>query len=171
VRANFVQVTNIIPGDLGGKNEQQQQRANVPPIIDYMDLMRSGLYPLIQHTNCYQPTATTRDVGSAPAKTWTWIAADRTIGGHLRWSGQFTLKGIVEPICEGDNLQVEDLVYHIEQVSHSMNVNQNNGSITWETSLVVTNGVPSDGQPVPDQAPELLDAYVTANATLGGDDD
>ena len=93
------------------------------------------------------------------------MAADRVFGGHLKWSGQFVVKGIQEPICEGDNLQVEDLVYHIEQVAHIMNMTPQ-GGITWDTQLTVTNGVPADGQPVPDMSPELFDVYVQADSDI-----
>jgi hypothetical protein len=138
---NMVHLTNISP--VAGPYELAFQRANVRPVLDVNDQWRSGLRPMIQTTNTFPPT-TAGSNKTGPAQYWTDLAADRLFGFHLRWSGQIDMKGIQEPICIGDNLQVLDTVYHIEQVTHNMRVDER-GGIAFSTSLAVSAGINENG--------------------------
>jgi len=75
---------------------------------------------------------------------WTKKRADWMFNGHLKLSGSVSLQGIVEPICEGDNVQINDIVYHIESVSHNCSINSN-GIKTFTTALQLSNGLYSKG--------------------------
>jgi hypothetical protein len=49
--------------------------------------------------------------------------------------------GIESPICEGDNLEFEGIVYHIESVNHSCAIDPGSGMRHWATTLTLTNGL------------------------------
>jgi hypothetical protein len=56
-------------------------------------------------------------------------------------NGTFVCVGIQAPIAIGDNLEFEDVVYHIEQVVHSCSVNPANGIKTFRTIISVSQGI------------------------------
>ena len=61
----------------------------------------------------------TVDRASYNSPEWARIHADAVIGGHLKMNGTFVCAGIPDPIAVGDNLEFEDVVYHIEQITHT----------------------------------------------------
>lgn len=153
MRLNYLQLKARTPNQ--APIDLPLQRALWDPIADQADIERSGLYPYISTTNTLAPlveNAGLDDEGTAAGiKIWNHILADQMMGGHLKYSGSLQMRGIQEPICEGDNLEIDNLVYHIEGVSHSMWINGQGGGMSFTTTCHISNGVPADGSAaVPD---------------------
>jgi hypothetical protein len=140
LRINFVQTfARILQGGALG-SDYTLESANHNYQYDLNDIQRSGLRPAV--------TASMFDIyGSLAARTsfnspiWSKIHADALIGGHLKLSGSFLCAGIPDPIAVGDNLEFEDVVYHIEQVVHMCSINPGNGIKTFRTAISVSNGL------------------------------
>jgi hypothetical protein len=81
------------------------------------------------------------DVLVKSAPIWARILGDALIGGHLRMNGTFNCIGITEPITVGDNLEVDHVVYHIEQVMHKCAINPMTGVKSFRTSIKASHGV------------------------------
>lgn len=109
-----------------------------PPVRDDLDIMRSGLKPYMATVECWVDD----QIGKAPS-VWMNLVADWTIGSHLTLNGSITTLGIQSPICEGDNVEFDGVVYHIEGVTHQAGMNGSNKS--WTTTLQLTNGMRVDG--------------------------
>ena len=63
-------------------------------------------------------------------------------------SGTINFVGIPQPIAVGDNLQFDNVVYHIEQVSHVAAISQD-GKKMFRTTVVLSNGMAlTNGQQV-----------------------
>jgi hypothetical protein len=161
MHANFIHITNISPR--AGPTEHTIQRANVNPENDINDVLRSGLRSVLQTTNTF-PLTTDGPNKHGPASFWTAMAADRMMGFHLRWGGQITLKGIRHPICVGDNVQVLDILYHIEGVTHNMTI-QPDGKINFETVLQVSAGIPAKGT-LAENIQDSLDTQIAATVEV-----
>ena len=107
------------------------------PIFDEVDMARSGVRGLMQTVACHF-----NDELKAP-KSWMNAIADWSFGSQFTLNGSVQCYGIQSPIAEGDNLELEDLVYHIESVMHF-------GEITpdalkhFRTTLSLSNGMPID---------------------------
>jgi len=135
-RMNFVQVftNNQI---LGSEGDAAQQIAAGNFIVDDGDIQRNGLRPYVVTSNFDFPTKTNKKLR---ANDWAKIVSDWVIDGHLKESGTFVFQGIQEPICVGDNLEFDNVVYHIESVRDMMSVGAN-GIKTWRTTIRVSSGV------------------------------
>lgn len=112
-------------------------RNQVDPSFDPVDVNRNGLYGMITTIN-----STTSAAAGTQNAFYTQLMADCLIHGHLRMSGTVSAKGIQAPIAVGDNLEFDDGVYHIEGVTHSMQVSSGNGKRTFNTTISVSHGVP-----------------------------
>jgi hypothetical protein len=125
------------------------QLVRSPPIRDDHDARRGGLRPDIQTVAC---GIEDQQLG---AKKWNEIRADILMGQHLTLTGTFNLVGIQEPICEGDNFEYDDVVFHIETVVDTCSIDER-GNTHWMTTLHVTHGVQAHPEPllevVPDEA-------------------
>jgi hypothetical protein len=121
-----------------------------PPIVDFLDIARSGLKPYMQTVSCALPDLIRiendgQDGKSidSNARVWMEAIADWTMGSHLSLNGTIELAGIQEPIAEGDNLEFEGVAYHIE--SFSINCSESsNGDKNFTTTLSLSNGMPID---------------------------
>lgn len=103
--------------------------------LDEHDIKRNGLRMDMQTIS-----SAVSDQASGPQR-WMEIRADYVIDQQLTLTGTFTLVGIQAPICEGDNIEFENQIFHIESVSHSVAIDQN-GTKGFSTSLRVTHGTP-----------------------------
>lgn len=110
-----------------------------PPISDDIDIARSGLHPYMTTVAC----GLGGQIDTRPGE-WMELVADWTIGSQFTLNGSITIKGISAPICEGDNIQFEDGVYHIESVTHSCTQDTSSGNRHFYTTLEVTNGMRID---------------------------
>ena len=107
-------------------------------LFDREDVRRSGLRPYIFNSTMDEIPQNNRDSFRSPI--WAKIIGDAVMGGHLKLNGTITCIGIVEPICVGDNLELNDVVYHIEQVTHTCN-QEAEGKKTFRTTLALSHGV------------------------------
>ena len=49
--------------------------------------------------------------------------------------------GIVDPIAVGDNLELDGVVYHIEQLAHTASISGQNGMKIFRTNISLSSGV------------------------------
>jgi hypothetical protein len=139
-RVNYVQVyTRSISANNDKNRTEQTGVGNF--VADVDDIRRNGL-------KTYLATASFDWSGESgkptKAKTWAKLVADWVINGNLRESGVISCVGIQEPIAVGDNIELGGVVYHIEGVSHHMEINRGNGSKTFRTTLSVSFGTHLD---------------------------
>lgn len=71
---------------------------------------------------------------------WAKILADWKFNGHLKLRGTLRTLGITEPICEGDNIEVNGIVLHIDSLTLQGTLGQD-GRKSFTTSLSVSNGI------------------------------
>lgn len=150
-RINFVQYF--------GKSTVGQNGADIAVEIaqknyayDIDDVQRSGLRPYVVTTQFDEPTTTNKEYRS-PA--WAQIVGDALIGGHLKMNGQITCAGIVDPIAVGDNLQLDSIVYHIEEITHTASISVQDGRKTFRTNISLSSGVSTASSPKGTRYPEM----------------
>ncbi len=137
-RINFVQFY-VQPGGDGKKDGFiAAQTADGNYAYDINDVMRSGLRPHVVTTNFDDLTILKE---TKVGRKWAQILGDALIGGHLKMNGTIECVGIVEPIAVGDNLEHDQVVFHIEEVTHSCAINPSTGLKTFRTTLKLSNGV------------------------------
>jgi hypothetical protein len=66
------------------------------------------------------------------------------IGSQYTLNGTIQSIGIYAPICEGDNTEWDNVVYHIESVTHNVAISEA-GARVFTTTLSLCNGLRSDG--------------------------
>jgi hypothetical protein len=134
LRFNFIHVQ----GEDGQKSTNKTGAfVRDPPVRDELDICRSGLRPYMQTVHC-SPV----DVVNRGAGVWQYILSDILMGQHLTLTGTVETYGIPQPICPGDNLEHDGVVFHIESVNHSFQMAAN-GTKTFSTSLALSHGVSS----------------------------
>jgi hypothetical protein len=125
-----------------------------PPIRDDLDIARSGLRPHMQTIPCAP-----EDTRNGSPKKWMEITSDILMGQQLTLTGTMVTVGIQAPICPGDNIEWDDVVFHIESVTHSCGI-QPDGQKTFVTTLALTHGVRATGTGLSD-----LDIYAGTKPT------
>lgn len=127
-----------------GQDPNQENNISLPgqagmnkPIIDQFDVAKHGLYPIMDVV-----AVNVLSQEGAQAKQWSEMVADHMIGSQYTLNGTIECVGIQAPICEGDNILFEGIVYHIEGVSHNCVMNGNTRH--WTTSLSLSRGMPVD---------------------------
>lgn len=154
-RVNFVQI-NVNPETIkrfsvasASGFSQEAQFAAQNYVLDEIDVARNGLRAMITETS-FVDNANADLIANETAR----IMADHVFNGHLKLKGTITLKGIQEPICEGDNVQIgfrykgrdgqldmnSGFVFHIESVSHQASIGPG-GQKTFNTTLTVSRGM------------------------------
>lgn len=114
------------------------QIVNNPPIMDSLDIQRSGLHSYMSTVEC-----TPEDEQESTPGLWMALIADWMMGSQYTLNGTINSTFIQSPICEGDNLEWDGVVYHIESVAHNCSVSTD-GMRSASTSLALTNGMRSD---------------------------
>ncbi|MBA3353719.1 MAG: hypothetical protein H0U23_15085 [Blastocatellia bacterium] len=137
-RFNFIHVYGQSSKTANNNSVPNQMVLN-PPVRDDLDIIRSGLRPYMTTVECWVSDT----VGKVPT-AWMKLIADSLIGSHLTLNGTITCLGIQSPICEGDNLLFDGVVYHIEGVSHQVGIDMM-GHKAWSTSIQLTNGMRANG--------------------------
>jgi hypothetical protein len=138
-RINFVQYYVQPPADIGkpdGFIAAQTQSQNFS--YDINDVMRSGLRPNVITTNFEDLTILKDEYVS---KRWAYVIGDALIGGHLKMNGTVECNGIERPIAVGDNLEFNDIVFHIEEVTHTCSIDAQSGKKVFRTTLRLSNGI------------------------------
>lgn len=150
-RINFVQYfgTSTV-GAEGADIAMEIARGNYAYDID--DVQRSGLRPYVVTTQFDEVTSANKEYRSPG---WAKILGDSLIGGHLKMNGSITTAGIVDPISVGDNLQLDDIVYHIEEISHTSSISVQDGRKTFRTTISLSSGVSVDSNASGTRYPEM----------------
>lgn len=142
LRFNFIMITgqDIM---MQANNSPTEQVIRNPPIRDDMDAKRNGLHPYQVNVACSQ-----QDTFGSSITPWIRIVSDFLINQELTFNGTFVTVGIQAPICPGDNLEFDGVVYHIESVSHQGEI-QPNGKKRFSTILTVSHGMVDNPQTTP----------------------
>ncbi len=143
LRFNFVNVQGLSAIDKVGATAQLVRN---PPFRDELDISRSGLRAYQTTIPCaIDEIKVQNSVGSTTtaASNWMDLMADILMGQHLTLTGTLSLVGIQAPICVGDNLEWDGVVFHIESVSHACQIN-GNGIKSFTTTLALSHGLRVD---------------------------
>jgi hypothetical protein len=134
-RINFVQVfSRSLSMDANLNNAAQIAQRNF--VEDKKDVRRHGRKPYIVNCNYDYPTSTKK----LRARQWALLVADWVFNGHLKMNGTMQTVGIEDNICIGDNLEFDDIVYHIESITHSINLS-GDGRKSFRTNLSLSMGI------------------------------
>jgi hypothetical protein len=142
-RVNLVQVFCRRPGveiglsGISPEEYKQNQFAVGNYVVDDQDITRHGLRAVVLESPFDDPT---QNKGAGLSPHLCKLKADHLFNGHLKTSGTITLHGVRWPIVEGDNIQVNGVVYHIDSVSHSGQIGVN-GQKQFITTVSVSNGI------------------------------
>ena len=148
LRVNFVQVR----GQPLVSNEVETSLVviRIDPELDRGDISRSGLKTSLATINAEVSEVTQGE--SSHNRIYTLLSSDFMFGSHLKYTGSFSLKGIQDPICIGDNMEFDGVIYHIEQLTHTITIAPN-GVKAFDTNIVVSNGVSAFSGLPPEIAP------------------
>ena len=75
---------------------------------------------------------------------WAKIVGDSVMGSQLKLNGTIEMVGVFQPICIGDNLEFEGIVFHIESVIHNCFIDPISGIKRFKTILKLSSGVSAD---------------------------
>jgi hypothetical protein len=135
-RVNFVQF--YAKSNYSDKGvEISAETASKNYVFDKDDVVRSGLRPYVI-SNQFDDLPENLAL-SAPR--WARILGDFLIGGHLKLNGTLNCAGIVEPIAVGDNVEFDNVVYHLEMINHSCSVDGQTGIKRSRSTLGLSNGI------------------------------
>lgn len=139
-RFNFVQLfTRTIPDNSIAGIDQANQIALKNFVIDEGDIERNGLRPYSKTANFDFP-GTDKPDKRLRAKEWSELLADWVIDGHLKESGTVVFAGIQDAISIGDNIEIDGIIYHIESLTHSLNILPS-GKKKFRTTLTLSYGM------------------------------
>lgn len=111
-------------------------------IFDEADILKNGLRAYIKEVNfeSIDLQNTNKNIqNSLGSPYWGAMQADFLFNLDQKLSGQISITGIQEPICEGDNLEVDGILYHIENIEHTCQLFPS-GNKKFVTILTVSNG-------------------------------
>lgn len=137
-RVNFVQVIGKAR-EMSITSNLALQASDQSFKIDQGDILRNGLKPYIVSCDFDFPLPKDEGKQMTHSPEWTKLVFDWLNNGHLRESGELSCVGLEEPISVGDNLQIGDIVYHIESISTSM-VTAPNGVKSFRTKFSLSFG-------------------------------
>lgn len=137
VRFNFVQIFSDIKFA-----SQELQIAKKNYIYDPEDIEKHGLKPYIKtaNFNFNNQNIANKAINIDRSRQWAELVYDWVVNGQLKEAGKITCAGIQEPICVGDNLELDGVVYHIEDITHSMFISME-GTKIFRTSIGISHGV------------------------------
>lgn len=139
LRTNYVQYYGrAVTGPAGFDISEDTAKQNY--VYDLDDVQRNGLRPHVVTSEFDRLPDPPYTPSGFRSPGWAKILGDALIGGHLKMSGTINFVGIPEPIAVGDNLQFDQVVYHIEQITHTA-IQEPGGKKTFRTSIVVSSGL------------------------------
>lgn len=139
LRTNYVQYYGrSVTGPAGFDIAEDTAKQNY--IYDIDDVKRNGLRPHVVTSEFDRLPDPPYSPSGFRSPGWAKILGDALIGGHLKMSGTINFVGLPQPIAVGDNLQFDNVVYHIEQITHNASIDQTGGK-TFRTSIVVSSGM------------------------------
>jgi len=135
-RINFVQIYGRSVAASDPENRAKQIGSG-NFFYDEEDIKRHGLKPFVSTSNFDFPSPAGGNENQA--RNWAYLSFDMLNAGQLRESGVIQCVGIEQPISVGDNLEFDNSVYHIEQVSHVMRINPE-GFKAFRTTIMLSFG-------------------------------
>jgi hypothetical protein len=114
-------------------------RNSLTPLHDTVDIKRSGVQGVVKNISA----AFTGSInGEITARTSFYNKFWLDINGmnHLKLTGTVTVVGFSDPIAIGDNCVISDLLFHIESVNMTGNIN-GSGLKSSSIQLTLTNGI------------------------------
>ena len=112
------------------------QLVNNPPLRDDLDIQRSGVRSFSANIACH-----VRDQVGAVTTKWTRLIADRAMLSHLTLNGTIVSIGIFSPLHIGENVEFDNVIYHLESITHTCSMETNGGRRSFNSVLSVSNGV------------------------------
>lgn len=134
-RINFVQYFAKSLFTVNGI-DQSAETALQNYCFDGEDAQRSGLKPYIVSVQFSDLPDSLIDF----AQQWARILSDSLFGGQLKLNGSMECVGIYEPIAVGDNLEFDNILYHIEGIVHKCAITQD-GIKSFRTMMTLSNGI------------------------------
>lgn len=122
-----------------------QQIVENNPKVDNLDIARGGLRMYMQTVACSALDVRGDGPYKGAPKKWMAICSDFLMGQQMALTGSMNVLGIQSPICPGDNLEWDGMVFHIESVSHSCFISPM-GQKTFTTNITLSHGVRIDPQ-------------------------
>jgi hypothetical protein len=140
-RVNFVQGYGRL-SMAGDKAESHaaMQLAEENYVYDADDIKKNGLRPQ-QFASNFDMFTGEGSKDTFLSKRWTRLVADALLGGHLKLNGSITVPGVMKPMSVGDNLQIGEVVYHIESVTHNSSISPSSGERSFQTTIELSHGV------------------------------
>jgi hypothetical protein len=135
-RTNFTLITTDV-SQVAEREDESRTMVRNHPIFDTTDMARSGVKGQLKTINCG-----VRD-GLYGPRSWMSAIADWSFDSYLTLNGTMQCVGIQTPISEGDNIEFEGVVYHIEGITHECRIG-NGGMKMFHTTLALSNGMPAD---------------------------
>lgn len=135
-RINYVHVYGNAYSYVNAQTVSQQMGVN-PPIRDDLDIIRNGVRTLMQTVEC---DVTDDKAQEHTQRTWMSLIADWSMNSHLTLNGTLECVGIQSPISEGQNVEFDGVVYHVEAISESASISPD-GHKSWTTRLSLSNGL------------------------------
>ncbi len=113
-----------------------KQLCRNPPIFDQLDIQRSGIHGSMSMVNC-----AIADQLEAP-RAWMEAIADWSFGSQYTLNGTLDCIGVQAPVCEGENIEYNGNVYHVESIAHRCHIEGMRRS--WRTVFQLSNGMPAN---------------------------
>ena len=142
LRTNFVQYYGqSVTGPSGVDISVETAKQNY--VYDLDDVKRNGLRPHVITSEFDRISDNSKAQLSFRSPGWAKILGDALIGGHLKLSGSISFVGIPQPIAVGDNLQFDNTVFHIEQISHNCHIQRNGDKVvkSFRTTVALSYGM------------------------------
>lgn len=140
LRFNFVHIIgNTGDNNLNNTVMATQNASNSTVVSDEKDIERHGLRPYTKASNFDWATKEGESTVTYAPK-WAKLVFDWINGGHLKTNGSIQTVGIEEDICIGDNLELQDTIYHIESITHT-GVISPDGRKMFRTDMKLSHGI------------------------------
>ena len=137
LRFNFVQIVGTTGSPVKDDSMLANQASTSASVkYDSRDIERHGLRPYVRVSN-FDWVNNSNSLNNS--SYWTSLTFDWVYGGHLKLNGTVECVGLEENICIGDNLELQDTVYHIEAISHTAAISAD-GKKSFRTNLKLTEG-------------------------------
>jgi hypothetical protein len=151
---NYLFIYGQDPTGVNPASNTQNIMSQLQPYYDNVDIQRYGLKRFPKGQIPVKQVLTDGSILNPEGGYWSGLLADQIFGGQQKISGTLILKGIQAPICEGDNLEYEGNLYHIERVMHMGIIETGEGKKKFITTLNVSSGL-SLNQPPAGVAPYI----------------
>jgi hypothetical protein len=125
------------------------------PVTDTEDIKRNGLRGKIGQIGAVINFGDKgSDIEEKAGRYWNRLIADCFFNGNQKYTGNIVCRGIQSPICQGDNVVVDGVIYQIEGIAHSGSIGAD-GQKEFNTVLQVSNGVSIESDNTQDRLPRF----------------